>query len=212
LLSHGPSALSLAELIAILLGTGTDKENVMEVARGLVNSLENIPMQEINVAELKNRRGVGESKATRILAAIELGRRMNSISVSDSPILNTSQKAYDYLRPKLAQRTKEVFAVISLDVRNRPISYDEIDNGSSESVTFFTKDLFQIPIRVGAAGILCAHNHPSGDVNPSKEDFFLTDRIIKVSKDLGIRFLDHLIISSNQFFSFANNNLQNSTI
>src|ERR1043166_4397615 len=136
LIQSGATALSLTELVAILLGTGTGGINVIEVARGIVQSLENLPIQEITFAELKTRKGVGESKAARVIAAIELGKRLSVETRLSSVSIKTSQQAFEFLKPRIANQMKEVFVAVSLDIKNRPISYDEIASGSSETVTF----------------------------------------------------------------------------
>jgi len=206
LIEKGAQALSLTELIAILLGTGTKGIHSLDLARKLLSKDSNL--KKLTFHELKSEKGVGETKAARLIAALELGKRAYIGSKVLTPSIQTSLDAYQYLKPKLSCRSNEVFAVVTLDIKSRPLAYREIAQGSPETVSFLPRDLFSDAIRLNASAVLCAHNHPSGDPTPSHEDRGLTGRLIEVSRALGIRFLDHLIVAEEMYYSFSDSTLK----
>jgi DNA repair protein RadC len=138
------------------------------------------------------------------LAALELGRRRFNSGRSDRAVLRTSEDVIALLAPRLAGLSRERFFAVSVDVKNRVLSVDEIARGSSDSVVFGPKELFSVVLARQAHGVICAHNHPSGDPAPSAEDAALTARLADGARILGLRFLDHLILGeSGRFYSFA---------
>jgi DNA repair protein RadC len=159
----------------------------------------------LNNARLLSRiSGVGQAKACRIVAGIELGRRLKDQEQEKVERISTSADVVRLVSGRFEGISQELFIAISVDIKNRPISIDEVARGAAESVSFFPRDVFSKAVTLGASGIVCVHNHPSGDPSPSPEDHRLTDRLREGAKLLGIRFLDHVIVANGSHYSFAN--------
>lgn len=201
LLERGANALSTRELLAILIGTGVGKFSAVDLAERVVGLGENVA--ERSVGELVRVQGLGFAKAARIVAAYELGRRGQEIPKIDKPRLTSPDEVVRFLRPRFGGLTEEIFLVVSVDVKNRPIAVHEIARGSGESVSFKPREVFEEAIKIGASGIVVAHNHPSGDPTPSGDDERLTVRLKEGAELLGLRFLDHVIIAEERYFAFA---------
>ena len=204
LMTHGPKILATAELIAILLGTGQGPGKLSAVGLGqyLLQELgknQRDPltvMREITPAELMKIPGIGPAKATSILAAIELGKRvfqfrpLNSIPI-DNPMVAAAALSQD-----LMWQTQEHFAVLLLDVKNRLIGTQVITIGTATETLASPRDIFREVIRQGATRAIIAHNHPSGNLEPSKEDIELTRQLLAGAQLLGIPLLDHIILGN----------------
>ncbi len=198
LLEKGAEALSTSELLAILIGHGERGVTALDLARQISGEL-----TQLTPASLIRIRGLGPAKAARILAALELGRRALREDRNDSIRLVGSTAVAELIRPRIAGVTREIFFAISVDVKNRPLAIQEVARGGVEGVNMNPREIFSEIIRSGASGLLCVHNHPSGDPTPSQEDRFLTKRLKEGSQLLGIRFLDHVIVTTSRHFSFA---------
>ena len=196
----GPQALSSVELIACLLGRGTSGEPVLLTAQKLLakfGSLEGVA--EASIEELQQVRGVGLAKACQLKAAWELGRRVESAPESPRgrPI-ETVEAAGRAARRFLARRKKEHFILILLDSRHRVLKTAEISVGSLDMSIVHPRETFREAIVARASAIILAHNHPSGDSTPSREDLELTRRLTEAGRLLGIPVLDHLIVGSGE--------------
>jgi DNA repair protein RadC len=209
LLSKGTSALSDAELIAILLGTGTAKLSAVDVAKKVLvhvgNNLDNLA--KLSVKELMKAKGIGEAKAITIVAAMELGRRRKEQAPEEKPKLDTSRAAFDVVKSDLQDLTHEEFWVLLLNRANRLIKKKRISEGGVSGTVADPKIIFKLALEELASGIILAHNHPSKNLKPSESDINLTKKLREAGKMLEITVLDHIIIAGHQYFSFTDEGL-----
>jgi DNA repair protein RadC len=209
LMANGPKSLAIAELIAILLGTGQGKGKLSAVGLGqyILNQLsENnrdplAVLRDISVQELTQIHGIGPAKATTILAAIELGKRVLQSRPPELAIIDSPQGAVDALSHDLMWQPQERFAVLLLDVKNRLIGTKVITIGTATETLAHPRDIFREVIRQGANRVIISHNHPSGNVEPSPEDIALTKQLLAGAQLLAIPILDHLILGNGNFQS-----------
>ncbi|WP_459128969.1 RadC family protein [Guggenheimella bovis] len=203
-LSHfGVSSLSNAELIAVLLRTGSKEENVVQQAtRLLFESGGFEALSQKSLVELQAIKGIGLSKASAIQCAFELSRR-SIASVSDKRVhIDNPDCVYELLKGKLVSKTREVFVVLQLNTKNDVVFQEIISEGTLNSSLVHPREVFQSAIRNGACSILVCHNHPSGDATPSEEDILITKRLKEAGELLGIALIDHVIIAKSQSWSF----------
>jgi len=209
LMDAGPVSLSMAELIAILLGTGQGKGKLSAVGLGqyILNQIgqnQRDPvavLRDITVQELTQIHGVGPAKATTILAAVELGKRVFQSKPLDATIINTPQAAAQVLANDLMWQSQERFAVLLLNVKNHLISRQVITIGTATETLAHPREIFREVIRQGATRLIVAHNHPSGSVEASEEDINLTRQLLQGAKFLNIPLLDHVILGNGDFSS-----------
>lgn len=209
LMVQGAKSLATAELIAILLGTGQGPGKLSAVGLGqyILQKLgENqrdplSALRDITVQELQQIHGVGPAKATSILAAIELGKRILSTRPSERIIVDDPAVAAAALSNDLMWQTQERFAVLLLDVKHRLIGTRVISIGTATETLAHPRDIFREVIRQGAVRVIVAHNHPSGSVEPSPEDIALTRQLLTGAQILGIPLLDHLILGDGTHLS-----------
>jgi DNA repair protein RadC len=209
LIANGPKSLAIAELIAILLGTGQGKGKLSAVGLGqyiLSQLSENnrdplAILRDISVQELTQIHGIGPAKATTILAAIELGKRVLQSRPPELAIIDSPQGAADALSHDLMWQPQERFAVLLLDVKNRLIGTKVITIGTATETLAHPRDIFREVIRQGATRVIISHNHPSGNVEPSPEDIALTKQLLAGAQFLAIPILDHLILGNGNFES-----------
>lgn len=207
LATKGRESLSDAELLAILLGSGTRELNAVELARKLLREVCNfdlIRLSRLSLKDLTSVKGIGEAKAITILAALELGRRTREARGLNT-ILNTSQKAYEFLIPYLADLEVEKFYVIYMSNRHSVLGCEQIGSGGITSTTVDPIIVFKKALEYSATCIIVSHNHPSGNLKASEADRALTKRLADGGKLLGIKLIDHLIIGHNEYYSFADN-------
>jgi DNA repair protein RadC len=204
LIQHGATSLSSAELLAILISTGTVKRSALEIGKDILNSfgsLENIANASFN--ELVNIDGLGEAKALKLLAAFQISRNMQE---------EVAKKKFHYCKnpldvanifiPKIGHRKQEVFAVALLDSAGKYIKSEIITIGTLNSSLIHPREVFRPAIIGAAASIILVHNHPSGNLDPSKEDLNVTQQLVESGKLIEIPVQDHLIIAQNQYYSF----------
>lgn len=209
LVLYGPKNLSTAELIAILLGTGQGPGKLSAVGLGQyilqeLSKHQRDPLsvlREVSIAELTKVPGVGNAKATAILAAIELGKRVFHSRPADKTIIDDPSVAAAALSHDLMWQTQERFAVLLLDVKHRLLGTQVITIGTATETLAHPRDIFREVLRHGATRAIVAHNHPSGSVEPSSEDIALTRQLLAGSQFLGIPLLDHLILGNGDFLS-----------
>ncbi len=208
LIAHGPSRLSEAELIAIILGSGIRGENVIDLARRVVDEQGKLSgLARADVKSLKKVRGLGDAKATQLVAAIELGRRVQLVTPSDRELLNSPEAVFGYLGPRLVGESRERLFVLSLDPKGRLLGgHYEVDGGVS-AVRARPAEVFRDPVVLEATSVILAHNHPSGDPRPSAQDVGVTEELIKAGKLLDIEVLDHIVIGLNSFVSLQREGL-----
>lgn len=202
--AYGASVLSDAELIAVLLRTGTQEKSALQLAEeltvhgGLYRKLAGISQLE----ELTKIKGLGLAKASTILAAVEIGRRLASAKPLERACFTCPQDGADFLMPRLRFTTKEQFLVILLNSKNRVIGTEVVSEGSLTGAVVHPREVFQPAILQHAAALVVAHNHPSGDPAPSREDKEITRMLVAAGQSLGIPVLDHLIIGDGTYYSF----------
>lgn len=204
LITHGPKILATAELIAILLGTGQGPGKLSAVGLGqyILQELgkhQRDPlavMREVTPAELMQIPGIGPAKATTILAAIELGKRAFLSRPSDGTAIDSPVVAAAALSQDLMWQNQERFAVLLLDVKNRLLGTKVITIGTATETLASPRDIFREIIRQGATRVIVAHNHPSGNLEPSEADIELTRQLLAGAQLLGIPLLDHLILGN----------------
>lgn len=206
LISQGVFTLSNEDLIAILLKTGSVGESAKVLATrliSLVNELENI-----NYNHLLKIKGIGPSKAATMLAAIELGRRLNKKQVTINNIkITNSTLVYEYYKNLLSGLLQEHFYCLYLDNSKQVIKDKLLFMGTINYSVVHPREIFKEAYLVSASSIICVHNHPSGVLEPSPEDINLTKKLVEISVLLGIKLIDHLIVSEQGYYSFYENNL-----
>ncbi|MGL5328256.1 MAG: RadC family protein [Peptostreptococcaceae bacterium] len=203
---NGPDNLSNAELLAILLRTGTKKRNAIELADYIINKdLQGIRyLQDITIEELCEIDGIGLSKATQIKAALELGLRISSAKPNKYKVKNPWD-IYKYYMESLRYKQKEIFKVVLLNTKNEIITDVDVSVGTLNSSLVHPREVFKEAIRRSSNKMILIHNHPSGSVEPSKEDKSITNRLIECGDLIGIQVIDHIIIGDGLYFSFKEN-------
>lgn len=209
LLRKGSRTLSDAELLAVLMGSGTREVSAVSLARHILHHYHG-NLQDLGRAspdELLQFRGVGEAKAVSILAALELGRRRQAAQARELPALHSHRDAAELLAPILADLDHEQFWLLLLNRANRVLAIEQVSSGGITGTVVDPKVIFRKALAVRATGIILAHNHPSGNLRPSQADIEITKRLKVAGEHLEIRVLDHLIITSAGHFSFADQDL-----
>ncbi len=205
LLLKGKSALSDAELIAILIGSGNTEETAVDLSKRILQSLNNnlSELGKLTVKDLMQFKGIGEAKAISIIAALELGRRRKDSEPEKRVKITGSQSAFDTIYPHLGDLNHEEFWVIFLNRANAVIGKQNISKGGVSGTVVDPKVVFKMAVQFPASGIILAHNHPSGNLKPSQADHQLTRKLKEAGKALDIPVLDHLIIGERDYFSFV---------
>lgn len=209
LLVYGAKNLATAELIAILLGTGQGRGKLSAVGLGhyilqCLGQNQRDPMgvlRDVTPQELMGISGVGPAKATAILASLELGRRVLQSRPPDMAVVDDPSVAAAALSHELMWQSQERFAVLFLDIKHRILGMKVITVGTATETLAHPRDIFRAVIRQGATRAIVAHNHPSGNLEPSREDIHLTQQLLKAAEILGIPILDHLILGNGEFHS-----------
>ncbi|HAX72703.1 MAG TPA: hypothetical protein DCY20_04200 [Firmicutes bacterium] len=202
LVADGPKYLSNAELLAILLRTGTKNHSALSLAQSILQSTEGLKLlNEITVEELMRVKGIGVNKAVEIMACIELGKRISKSSQLKIQSITSPSDCVAYLSAELKHLTQEHFVVLLLDTKNYIIAKRTIFIGSLNKAIVHPREVFKEAIKRSSASVICVHNHPSGDPTPSEQDIQLTHRLYEAGELLGIKVLDHIIIGDEQFVS-----------
>ena len=201
----GINCLSNVELIAILLRSGTRELTAMDVARILMDKVDNnLPMLcKMSVQEMKTVNGIGESKAILISAAMELGRRRSSSLKINKTIIRSSKDIAEYLQSNFQDFGYEVFAIVLLNRANAIIHFEVISKGGITGTVADPRLIMKKAIEHEATGIIICHNHPSGNLHPSRADESITSRIAEAATLFDIKLLDHIIVSDEGYYSFA---------
>ncbi len=204
LIKYGVETLSNSELLAIMLRTGSKKITALNLASNLLLEASGLEtLSEYSIEELKKIKGIGNAKATQIKAAFELGRRLSCVQTKQA-VINSPSDLADVLIARMGHFKQERFDVVLLDTKNKIIGIKNIFKGSLASTLVHPREVFKFAIKKSSASIILAHNHPSGDLNPSQEDIKLTKRMIEAGEIVGIDVLDHLIIVNNNYNSLKN--------
>jgi DNA repair protein RadC len=205
LLLKGTTALSDAELIAILLGSGTSRMSALDVAKHVLAAANNQlhELAKFSVRDFTKLNGIGEARAITIIAALELGRRKKETDGEERQKIGTSRDVYDYLCAELTDIDHEEFWIVLVNRSNRIIKKLRVSIGGVAGTVADPKIIFKKAIEELASGIILVHNHPSGNLTPSQTDRDLTKKMKEAGKHLEIQVLDHIIIGGQKYFSFA---------
>lgn len=205
LMLKGRHALSDAELIAILIGSGTQEFSAVEIAKGILDHVEGslTELGKLSVSDLRKTPGIGPARAIAIAAALELGRRRDESLPPGKMPVTRSQDAYSILKPVMQDKPWEEFWILLLNRANRFIRRECISEGGVSGTVVDPKKIFKIALDHHATGIILGHNHPSGNTKPSESDIRITHKIVEAGKLLEVSVLDHLIVTDTEFFSFS---------
>ena len=203
----GSETLSVQELFALILGNGSPGESVMIMSQRLVSHFGSLKtLQDVSLEDLCAIKGIGQAKAARIKACFEIAKR---VSFAEEPVLKQGSKrihspceVYNLVKKRINGYSKEHFFVLSFDTRNNFIGIDETSMGILDASLVHPRETFEAAIRRHAAKIIIAHNHPSGDTEPSDHDTGITKRLSESGKLIGIDVIDHIIITKKAYFSF----------
>jgi DNA repair protein RadC len=203
--SKGPVALSNSELLAILIATGTREKSVLEVARDVLRlGKDNLSeLGKLSVKELMRINGIGEAKAITLAAALELGRRRQALASREKVVIASSTDVATYLQTLLRDYKHEVFAVLFLNRSNKINHFQIVSEGGITGTVADPRVILKKALEEDAVSVILCHNHPSGSLKPSKADQELTYKIKEAAKFFDIKVLDHLIVSDDGYFSFA---------
>lgn len=204
LLMYGASSLSNEELLSILIKTGNKDDSAKDLALKVL-SLVSGNISDINYQKLSKVKGIGDIKSAVILAALELGRRSNSLKPLNSVKITEASIVFNYYRNVFINKKQEYFYSIYLDSNKVVISEKLLFIGTLDHSLVHPREVFKEAISVSASSIICIHNHPSGNVMPSRNDIEITKRLIEIGDMLGIRVIDHVIIGSDKYYSFLEN-------
>jgi DNA repair protein RadC len=205
LLRKNRSVLSDAELVAILIGSGSSGETAVGLAKRILAKADNDlnELGRLSVQQLMKFNGIGEAKAVTIIAALELGRRRRKTGRGKTHMIRNSKQAFEFLRPTLTDLPHEEFWIAYLNNANRVLQISQLSKGGITGTLVDVRLVMKQALEAGAVALLLAHNHPSGTLKPSKADIEITRKIKTAALALDIRILDHLIITSDRYFSFA---------
>ncbi len=207
LLKHGAQSLTDAQLLAIILRTGSNGKTVMETAIELLNKFGGLKgIEEASINALQSIAGVGIAKIAQIKASFELGRRLLSQPAQEK-IFNSANLVYNYLYPKLNGLKKEVFITLLLDTKLKLIKEIKVSEGILTQTLIHPREIFKEAVKESAYAVIVVHNHPSGDPAPSEQDVEITKKLKKASEILEISLLDHVIIGSGRYFSMKENKI-----
>jgi len=198
----GPEALSNCELLAVLLRSGVEGSNAMDLAQAILAAAQDLGgLHRMPFEELCRFRGVGPAKAAQLKAAIELGRRLAQATPQARPVIQSPADAAELLLYEMGALEQEHFRALLLDSRSRVLRKVEVYHGALNTSLIRVAEVFRDAVRANAAAIVVAHNHPSGDPTPSPEDVAVTRAIVEAGKLLDIEVLDHLVIGKNCYVS-----------
>lgn len=202
----GAEALRDEELLAVLLRTGYEGRNVLEIARGILRAHPVAALMEMDLASLTEIKGVGRAKAASLVAGFELARRGLNQGMGIAPSISRPADAVGFLAD-IKDRKKEHFVALFLNARNQVICREDVSVGSLNASLVHPREVFAPAVGSAAASVILAHNHPSGDVTPSREDIELTRRMVQAGEIMGIEVLDHLIVGAVRFLSMKEANV-----
>ncbi len=205
LMNKGKAALSDAELVAILLGSGSRNESAVGLSKRLLWSVDNNlnALGKLSLAQLMVFKGIGEAKAISILAAMELGRRRRAEEAVELHKISSSKSIFELMQPVIGELMHEEFWIIYLNNSNKVLSKSQLSKGGITGTVVDVRLVFKMAIELGAVSIILSHNHPSGNLNPSEADRQITQKLKLAGQSLDIRILDHLIVTETGYYSFS---------
>ena len=205
----GKATLSDAELLAILIGSGTRNESAVELCKRILASVDNNlnALGKLSMKQLMEFKGIGEAKAITIIAALELGRRRRSEEALELKKISSSLSVFELMQPIIGELPHEEFWIIYLNNSNKVIQKNQLSKGGITGTLVDVRLVMKMAIEVGAVGLILAHNHPSGSLKPSEADKQITQKLKQAADSLDIKVIDHLIITEKTYFSFADESL-----
>lgn len=205
LILKGRQSLSDAELIAILMGSGSRNESAVDLAKRILKDTSDnlVELSKLSVKDLMKYKGVGEAKAISIIAALELGRRRRGAEALDRKKITSSKDVFEYFFALIGDFTYESFYILLLNRANKIIRHVEISEGGISGTVADPKKIFKMALENNATSIILSHNHPSGSVKPSDADIRLTKKLKSAGEMLDVPVLDHIIIGDEKYYSFA---------
>jgi DNA repair protein RadC len=209
LIRNGTSSLSDAELLAILISSGTREKSAVDLGRELLSVVSNNlnSLGKLTIADLKKLHGIGTARAVTIAAALELGRRRKITEIPDVIQIKCSKDVAEIFQPLLSDLAHEEFWILFLNRSNKVINRMKLSQGGISGTVTDVRMVMKKAIEYLASGIIVCHNHPSGNLNPSESDTKITQKIKEAGTLMDIQLLDHLIISDKEYYSFADNGL-----
>ncbi|WP_323788264.1 RadC family protein [Psychroserpens sp.] len=205
----GKSVLSDAELIAILIGSGSREESAVSLSKRVLVSVDSNlnALGKLSLKQLMTFKGIGEAKAITIAAALELGRRRRSNDALEKSKISSSASVFELMQPIIGELAHEEFWIIYLNNSNRVIQKNQLSKGGITGTLVDIRIALKTALEVGAVGLILVHNHPSGTLKPSEADKNLTQKLKTAALSLDIKILDHLIVTESSYFSFADESL-----
>ncbi len=205
----GKAALSDAELVAIIIGSGSRNESALDLCKRILASVDNNLNQlgKLSLKQLMDFKGIGEAKAISIAATMELGRRRRGEVALQRKKITSSQSVFELMQPIIGELSYEEFWIIYLNNSNKVIQKQQLSKGGITGTLVDVRLVLKTALEYGAVGLILAHNHPSGTLTPSEADKQITQKLKKASESLDIKVLDHLIVTEKAYFSFADDNL-----
>jgi DNA repair protein RadC len=209
LYNKGTSSLSDAELLAILIGSGTRNRSAVDLGRELLSLVGNNlnSLAKLSISDLRKIRGIGNARAVTIAAALELGRRRKLAEMPDTPQIKCSRDVFDLVAPLVSDLPHEEFWILFLNRSNKVINRMKLSQGGISGTVTDVRIVMKKAIENLASGIIVCHNHPSGNLSPSESDTRITQKIKEAGTLMDIQLLDHLIVSDKDYYSFADNGL-----
>lgn len=209
LINKGRLALSNAELIAILIGSGSTKHSAVDLSKEILTSVQDnlVELSKLSIAQLSKFHGIGPARAVVITAALELGRRRRESEALKRNTISCSRDAFEIMQSKLGDKQCEEFWILLLNRANQVIDNVQISDGGFAGTVADPKKIFQKALEKNACGIILCHNHPSGNLKPSDADLQLTRKLKEAGLQLDLPILDHLIIGEEKYLSFADDAL-----
>ncbi|MFS4417057.1 RadC family protein [Maribacter sp. 2307ULW6-5] len=209
LLQKGLGALSDAELIAILIGSGSRSESAVELSKRILASVDNNlnDLGKRSVKELMKFKGIGEAKAVSIAAALEMGRRRRAEEAAKVAKIGSSRDVFELLQPILGDLGHEEFWILYLNNSNKVMHKAQLSKGGITGTLVDIRLIMKQALQLGAVALILAHNHPSGTLRPSAADKQITEKVAAATKVLDLKVLDHIIVTQQDYYSFADNSL-----
>lgn len=209
LLSKGKQALSDAELIAILIGSGSREESAVELSKRILATINNnlSALGKLSVADLMKFKGIGQAKAISIITALELGRRRRLEEALELPKITGSKAVFDIMQPLIGEIVTEEFWIIYLNNSNKILYKSQLSSGGLTGTVVDARLVFKKAVEINSTAIILCHNHPSGNTKPSDADIQLTKKMKLAGETLDVKVVDHLIITEKSYFSFADEGL-----
>lgn len=205
LMLKGKSALSDAELVAILIGSGSRNESAVDLSKRILNSADNNlnALGKLSLSQLMNFKGIGEAKAISIIAALELGRRRRSEEAVELIKITSSKMIFEIMQPIIGELPHEEFWIVYLNNSNKILCKSQLSKGGITGTLVDVRLVFKMALEMGATGLILCHNHPSGTLVPSDADKQITKKLRTAGDSLEIKVLDHLIVTDCSYFSFV---------